>query len=164
MLTRNSYIYSIRAAQSIAGKKVTRVEVWEKVCLVYADGDRPTFISKKKFHEFFVKRRRQDGEELTRKVSRIQDGSYTVDSQTVPDKPHQVTEELDVNTPSPTPYLRCSCWDYALQLGLSISRHPCCKHCYAVLYRNGHDGSYREWQERKHDEILHGRSLKEAIA
>jgi len=113
-------VYSLSAARRITGLPVQQLRIFSNAVWIQAEGDRPTFLSKKTFKRHFADWRRSRARALT-VTSRI-DGGFTVRNET-----KGTTYLIDCRVDG----VFCNCDDFNNQL--EFLGHGCCKHGYAVL-------------------------------
>jgi hypothetical protein len=127
-----SLIFTKSAAARVMGisaSQIVRFEVWVSVCFVIVKGQRPTFVSKKKFYANFAEYRQQQGQELraSGKVTKVSASRYTVDSNRAESGFYLLEVQPD--------RIVCECRDYRDQVeqwGKGV-----CKHGYAVMGQLG---------------------------
>ena len=93
-----------------------KIQIWHKVIWVHVKGQRPTFLSKKLFHEHFAQFRRE--------------GAKAVKIYFANGFKAQGTKEVYDLTPNDT-HIECGCQDFANQK--EAWGKGCCKHGYALL-------------------------------
>jgi hypothetical protein len=112
-------IYNLSATRRILGLNLNaqvRIEIWDKVVWVHVKGQRPTFLSKKLYHQHFAQYRRE--------------GAKAVKIHFVNGFKAQGAKEVYDLDPQDT-HIECSCQDYANQR--ELWGKGCCKHGYALL-------------------------------
>lgn len=123
-------MYNLAATRRILNLPTTaqvKIQIWDKVIWVHVKGQRPTFISKKKYHDHFAQFRREGA-----KAVKI----YFVNGL----KAQGAKEVYDLN-PTDT-HIECGCQDFANQM--ELWGKGCCKHGYALLGMLGYN-SLREY-------------------
>lgn len=127
MKTKEQLLYSRTAASRIVQALPHHVEVqiWPKVIWVKVKGRKPKFISPKAFINDFQQTRIANAMKLDYRD--LSDGYYRVIN---PEKGHSYLVELHPGK------ITCTCEDYAQQM--QVIEHPCCKHCYRILFALGY--------------------------
>ena len=115
-------LYSIAAVRRVLGlgdRVRVKIAHWFKVLWIWAEGSRPTLLSKSALKQHFVEFRKQQAKNL---VVAGSGSRYQVGDHRVGVEAHGLT---------------CTCQDFAVQ-SRSIGRGVC-KHGYAVLNHLGYD-------------------------
>jgi len=112
-------MYNVAATRRILNlppNAQVKIQIWDKVIWVHVKGKRPTFLSKKLYHDHFAQFRREGAKGV--KISFV-DGF----------KAQGVKEVYDLD-PQDT-HIECGCQDFAFQK--EAWGRGCCKHGYALL-------------------------------
>lgn len=145
-------VYSASAARRLLGAKPSKpcsISVFSNSIWVHLKGQRPTFISKRKFKQHFADWRKQQAATLT-VVQWYEDPRWF----SVSNPAKGTAYHLDCTADA----IDCDCEDYKNQVIL-LGR-GCCKHGYAVLAYFGLS-SLREYQTQV-DQIIKGSSRQAA--
>jgi hypothetical protein len=108
------------AAYILNNPKIKRVEEWANCVFVVAHGQRPQFVSKKRFFQAFVDMRKERAEGLA--LWQTSTRTYTVHN------PENGNHYIVTLTPC---NLTCTCEDYKNQM--EVWKKGACKHIYRVL-------------------------------
>jgi hypothetical protein len=108
------------ASYILNNPQVTRVEEWENCVFVVAHGQKPQFISKKRFFEAFVSMRKERSVGLA--LWQTSTSTYTVHN---PENGNRYIVTLKDT------HATCTCEDYKNQM--SVWRKGACKHIYRAL-------------------------------
>jgi predicted nucleic acid-binding Zn finger protein len=121
------------ASYILNNPRVKRVEEWENCVFVIAQGQRPQFVSKKRFYQAFVEMRKERAKDL----AVWQNGNgYTVHN---PQNGNRYVVTLK-------DHATCNCEDYKNQV--SLWGKGACKHIYRVLAELGYN-SLKDYQARR---------------
>ena len=113
---------STRRILNLAPNTQVKIEVWDKVVWVHVKGQRPTFVSKKKYFAEFARFRKEGGEKV--KV-------YFANGYKAQGAKETYNLEPQEN------YIDCSCVD--MQQQKEVWGKGCCKHSYALLGMLGYN-------------------------
>ena len=113
---------STRRILGLASNTQVKIEVWDKVIWVWVKGQRPTFVSKKKYYAEFARFRKEGGQQV--KV-------YFANGY----KAEGAKETYNLH-PQDT-FIDCNCMD--MQQQKEIWGKGCCKHSYALLGMLGYN-------------------------
>jgi hypothetical protein len=128
MVTQINILYSVAAVKRLLGlpnEAAVKIRKFFRVIWVWVKGRRPTFISKSKFHQHFVDRRRADAQDVN--IRDLYDGSYAAFS-IMSGRQYRVIPDDRA--------IACNCEDYGNQL--RFFGRGVCKHGYAVLAHLGY--------------------------
>lgn len=124
----SSLVFNRSAASRLLGCKpeaILKFEVWASVIFIHIKGQRPTFLSKKRFYSEFASFRKE-GAKLCKVEAPLRGypKQYEVISEGTDKKFHTVWMNGI--------YQSCDCRDFEEQKAQNFPQ-PCCKHQYAVL-------------------------------
>lgn len=114
-------VSSTRRILGLAPSTQVKIQVWDKVIWVWVKGQRPTFVSKKKYFAEFARFRKEGGEKV--KV-------YFANGF----KAQGAKETYNLH-PQDT-FIDCNCMD--MQQQKEVWGRGCCKHGYALLEMFGY--------------------------
>ena len=136
-MSTKEMLFTKSAASRITGNTMphqVNIEVWDKVAVVSAKGQRPKFVSKKDFYQDFVDTRKDAAIDLN--IWQTSSSRYTVHN---PENGNRY--EVTLKSKS----IECECKDYQNQKR-SLGK-GCCKHVYRVLFELGFT-SLREFENK----------------
>jgi hypothetical protein len=123
MVTRSNILFSAAAVKRLLGlgsDVQVKIREFFKVIWVWVKGKRPTFISKAKFTQHFVDRRKEQSKDI--QALQHSDTNFTAFNLESGSR-----YAVDVSKTA----IACSCEDYRNQV--QFFGRGCCKHGYAVL-------------------------------
>jgi SWIM zinc finger len=136
-MSTKEMLFTKSAASRIAGNTLphqVNLEVWDKVAVVSAKGQRPKFVSKKDFYQDFVDTRKEAAVDLNIWQNSLT--RYTVHNPENGNR-YEVTLKSGGTHPEGNRTIECQCKDYQNQRR-SLGK-GCCKHIYRVLFELGYN-------------------------